>query len=93
MSACYHFATKSCDVRAAINFPLANEPCNIKESWANFTSFPSNSLGKARAVFKLYFGVKSKLKKKDYTAIARAVRRCQRTRAPAERTTGQNNVA
>ena len=35
---------------------------------ANFTSFPSNSPGKPRAVFKPYLGVKSKFRKKktDY---------------------------
>ena len=31
---------------------------------ANFTSFSSNSPGIARAVFKLYLGVRSKLKKR-----------------------------
>ena len=36
---------------------------------ANFTSFSSNSPGKARAVFKLYLGVKSKLKKKRTICI------------------------
>ena len=41
--------------------------CKVRK--ANFTSFPSNSPGKARAVFKLYLGVKSKLIKTDYGYI------------------------
>ena len=34
--------------------------CKVRK--ANFTSFPSKSLDKTRAVFKLYLGVRSKLK-------------------------------
>ena len=33
----------------------------------NFISFPSKSPGKARVVFKLYFGVRCQLKKTDYS--------------------------
>ena len=41
---------------------------------ANFTSFPSNSPGKAGAVFKPYLGVKSKLRKKmDYYGAYSAI--------------------
>ena len=42
--------------------------CKVRK--ANFTSFPSKSADKARVVFKLYLGVRSKLKKKtDYSYV------------------------
>ena len=43
-----------------------------KERKANFASFPSDSPGKARAVFKLYLRVRSKLieeKKTEYMMV------------------------
>ena len=37
--------------------------CKVHKAEANFTSFPCNSLDKAHAIFKLYLGVRSQLKK------------------------------
>ena len=48
--------------------------CKVRK--ANFTSFPSKSPDKARAVFKLYLGVRSKLKKRTITIFLKLLGNC-----------------
>ena len=47
--------------------------CKVRK--ANFTCFPNNSPGKARAVFKLYLELKSKLRRKktDHSSMVELI--------------------